>query len=74
MEDFVTQIVAPRNEQLAEKFFLALRGKGAFRRFKDVLSSVSENGHKHGTAGEAIISMKQCRNGSRTLALDMPEE
>ncbi len=42
MEDFVTQIVAPKNELVAEKLFIALMGKGAFRRFKDVLSGVGE--------------------------------
>jgi len=40
MEDFVDQIVAPRNPQAAEKLSIALMGRGAFRRFKDVLHMV----------------------------------
>lgn len=42
MEDFVTQIVAPQNKQVAEKLSIALMGKGAFRRFKDVLYIVGD--------------------------------
>ena len=37
MEDFVNEIVAPQSKQVAEKLSIALMGKGAFRRFKDVL-------------------------------------
>jgi hypothetical protein len=37
MEDFVTQIVAPKNARVAENLSIALMGRGAFRRFKDVL-------------------------------------
>lgn len=37
MEDFVEQIVAPQNEFVAEKLSIALMGRGAFRRFRDVL-------------------------------------
>ena len=37
MEDFVSEIVAPQSKQVAEKLSIALMGKGAFRRFKDVL-------------------------------------
>jgi hypothetical protein len=36
MEDFVAEIVAPKDTQAAEKLSIALMGKGAFRRFKDV--------------------------------------
>ncbi|HEY7419692.1 MAG TPA: UPF0158 family protein, partial [Ktedonobacteraceae bacterium] len=36
MEDFVAEIVAPKDTQAAEKLSNALMGKGAFRRFKDV--------------------------------------
>jgi Uncharacterised protein family (UPF0158) len=42
MEDFVAQIVAPQNEQVAEKLSIALMGRGAFRRFKDVLHFVGD--------------------------------
>ncbi len=37
MDDFVSEIVAPQSKQVAEKLSIALMGKGAFRRFKDVL-------------------------------------
>ncbi len=37
MEDFVTQVVEPKNAWVAEKLSIALMGRGAFRRFKDVL-------------------------------------
>jgi hypothetical protein len=40
--DFVDQVVAPVDKHAAEKFFIALDGKGAFRRFKDVLHRVDE--------------------------------
>lgn len=42
MVDFVESIVAPRNEWAAEKLSIALRGKGAFRRFKDMLHRVGD--------------------------------
>ena len=42
MKDFVAEIVAPKDEQLAEKLSIALMGKGAFRRFKDVLYGVGD--------------------------------
>lgn len=42
MADFVDEIVAPKDERAAEKLSIALRGKGAFRRFKDVLSTTGE--------------------------------
>ena len=37
MVDFVDEMVAPGDEHAAEKLFVALHGKGAFRRFKDTL-------------------------------------
>src|SRR2546423_14846896 len=37
MVDFVHEMVAPGDEHAAEKLFVALHGKGAFRRFKDTL-------------------------------------
>lgn len=37
MADFVDEIVAPQDRRVAEKLSIALMGKGAFRRFKDVL-------------------------------------
>lgn len=37
MVDFVATIVEPKDEHVAEKLSIALMGKGAFRRFKDVL-------------------------------------
>ena len=40
MEDFVAEIVDPKDKQAAEKLSIALMGKGAFRRFKDVLHRV----------------------------------
>jgi len=42
MEDFVDSIVAPKDKQVAEKLSIALMGKGAFRRFKDVLRVVGD--------------------------------
>lgn len=39
MEDFVAELVAPADAHSAEKLSIALMGKGAFRRFKDVLRS-----------------------------------
>ncbi|GHO76710.1 hypothetical protein KSD_44810 [Ktedonobacter sp. SOSP1-85] len=38
MADFVDEIVAPKDERAAENLAIALSGKGAFRRFKDVLA------------------------------------
>jgi Uncharacterised protein family (UPF0158) len=43
MEDFVAQIVAPRSIRVAEKLSIALMGRGAFRRFKDVLHMVGDD-------------------------------
>ena len=37
MVDFVDEMVAPADEHAAEKLFIALNGKRAFRRFKDAL-------------------------------------
>src|SRR5260370_33395697 len=42
MESFVAEIVAPKDAQDVEKLSIALMGKGAFRRFKDVLHSVGD--------------------------------
>src|SRR5438067_2371006 len=42
MVDFVDEMVAPADEQAAEKLFIALNGKGAFRRFKDTLHRIDE--------------------------------
>ncbi len=42
MVDFVDEMVAPTDEHAAEKLFIALNGKGAFRRFKDTLHRVDE--------------------------------
>ena len=42
MVDFVDELVAPADEQAAEKLSIALNGKGAFRRFKDTLHRVDE--------------------------------
>jgi hypothetical protein len=42
MEDFVAAMVAPKDRQAAEKLSIALMGKGAFRRFKDVLHFVGD--------------------------------
>ena len=42
MEHFVAEVVAPKDAQAAEKLSIALMGKGAFRRFKDVLHFVGE--------------------------------
>jgi Uncharacterised protein family (UPF0158) len=37
MKDFVDEVVEPKDERMAEALSIALMGKGAFRRFKDVL-------------------------------------
>lgn len=42
MVDFVDEMVAPADEDAAEKLFIALNGKGAFRRFKDTLHRVDD--------------------------------
>ncbi len=42
MVDFVDELVAPADENAAEKLSIALNGKGAFRRFKDILHLVNE--------------------------------
>ena len=42
MVDFVNEMVAPTDENAAEKLSIALEGKGAFRRFKDTLYRVDE--------------------------------
>ena len=42
MVDFVDEMVAPSDENAAEKLSIALEGKGAFRRFKDTLYRVDE--------------------------------
>ena len=42
MVDFVDEMVAPADEQAAEKLSMALNGKGAFRRFKDTLHRVDD--------------------------------
>ncbi len=42
MVDFVDDMVAPADENAAEKFSIALNGKGAFRRFKDTLHRVDD--------------------------------
>lgn len=43
MVDFVDELVAPADEQAAEKLSLALNGKGAFRRFKDTLHGFDDH-------------------------------
>jgi hypothetical protein len=43
MVDFEDEVVAPADEHAAEKLFIALDGKGAFRRFKDTLRRVDEH-------------------------------
>ena len=43
MEDFVAEIVTPQDALAAEKLSIALMGKGAFRRFKDVLHHVGDD-------------------------------
>jgi hypothetical protein len=42
MVDFVDEMVAPSDENAADKLSIALEGKGAFRRFKDTLYRVDE--------------------------------
>jgi len=42
MVDFVEEMVAPTDENAADKLSIALEGKGAFRRFKDTLYRVDE--------------------------------
>src|SRR2546421_10794841 len=43
MVEFVDEMVAPSDEPAAEKLFMALHGKGAFRRFKDTLHRLDEH-------------------------------
>ena len=42
MVDFVNEMVAPTDDNAAEKLSIALEGKGAFCRFKDTLYRVDE--------------------------------
>ena len=42
MVDFVDEMVAPADQHAAEKLFIALDGKGAFRRFKDTLQRLDD--------------------------------
>jgi len=42
MVNFVNEIVTPKDEHVAEKLSIALMGKGAFRRFKDVLHTTDD--------------------------------
>ena len=42
MVDFVDEMVAPVDEDAAEKLSIALNGKGAFRRFKDTLRRIDD--------------------------------
>jgi hypothetical protein len=42
MVNFVDEMVVPVDEKAAEKLFIALNGKGAFRRFKDTLHRVDD--------------------------------
>src|SRR5437870_1287849 len=42
MVDFVDEMVAPADEDAAEKLSMVLNGKGAFRRFKDTLHLVED--------------------------------
>ena len=42
MVDFVDEIATRKDEYIAEKLSIALMGKGAFRRFKDVLHAIDD--------------------------------
>jgi hypothetical protein len=42
MVELVEEMVAPADEQAAQQLFIALHGKGAFRRFKDTFQRVDE--------------------------------
>lgn len=42
MKSFVEHIIEIEDSDLAEKFYIALNGKGAFRRFKDLLYDVGD--------------------------------
>ncbi len=42
MEDFLAEVVAPKDSLLAKKLSMSLMGKGAFRCFKDVLHSADD--------------------------------
>lgn len=42
MRDFIDDIVAKEDEQAAEKLSIAIHGKGAFRRFNDVINSIGD--------------------------------
>jgi Uncharacterised protein family (UPF0158) len=61
MVDFVDEMVAPVDEQVAEKLFMALNGKGAFRRFKDTL---------HRLDAQWLQASYQWRNKRLEAALD----
>src|SRR5260370_42272588 len=61
MVDFVDEMVAPTDEQAAEKLSMALNGKGAFRRFKDTLHRVDE---------QCLQAWHQWRNKHLEAALD----
>ena len=43
MADFVGEVVAPVDELAAEKLYIALNGKGAFRRFRDTLHRIDDH-------------------------------
>jgi hypothetical protein len=42
MGEFVDDIIAPKTAQIAARFSSALRGKGAFRRFKNAVHSAGK--------------------------------
>lgn len=41
-QDFVAQVVAPKNKRGAERLAIALNGKGPFRRFKETLHQMGD--------------------------------
>src|SRR5260370_3746662 len=61
MVDFVDEMVAPTDQQAAEKLSMALNGKAALRRFKDTLHRVHE---------QWLQAVNQCRNKHLEAALD----
>src|SRR5205807_6566395 len=65
MVDFVDEMVAPADEQAAEKLSIALNGRGAFRRFKDTYIWSMIDGRRLGISGEISNSKRLTMSGSR---------
>ena len=73
MEHFVADIVAPKDAQAAENLSLALMGKGAFRRFKDVLSRLGETWEQAWYRWRDDQLMMAMKEWFESLPLTIPE-